>query len=109
VENLYAYIPGLKVITPSTPYDAKGLLKSAIRDDNPIVFIGAKCYTVKGPVPDEYMIPLGQGDMKREGQPHHRRMVEDGARCLDAAANWPSRVSRWKLSIHERSARWMKN
>jgi len=69
VENLYAYIPGLKVITPSTPYDAKGLLKSAIRDDNPIVFIeGEVLYGRKGPVPDEeYMIPLGQGDMKREG------------------------------------------
>ncbi len=69
VENLYAYIPGLKVVIPSTPYDAKGLLKSAIRDDNPIVFIeGEVLYGRKGPVPDEeYMIPLGQGDMKREG------------------------------------------
>jgi pyruvate dehydrogenase E1 component beta subunit len=70
VENLYAYIPGLKVVTPATPYDAKGLLKSAIRDDNPIVFIeGEMLYGRKGPVPDgEYMIPLGQGDVKREGK-----------------------------------------
>ena len=69
VESLYAYVPGLKVVIPSTPYDAKGLLKSAIRDDNPIVFIeGEVLYGRKGPVPDEeYMIPLGQGDMKREG------------------------------------------
>lgn len=69
VESLYAYVPGLKVVIPSTPYDAKGLLKSAIRDENPIVFIeGEVLYGRKGPVPDEeYMIPLGQGDMKREG------------------------------------------
>ncbi len=70
VENLYAYVPGLKVVTPSTPYDAKGLLKSAIRDDNPIVFIeGEVLYGRKGQVPEEeYMIPLGKGDAKREGK-----------------------------------------
>jgi len=70
VENLYAYVPGLKVITPSTPYDAKGLLKSAIRDDNPIVFIeGEVLYGRKGQVPEEeYTIPLGKGDVKREGK-----------------------------------------
>ena len=70
VENLYAYVPGLKVVTPSTPYDAKGLLKSAIRDDNPVVFIeGEVLYGRKGQVPEEeYMIPLGKGDVKREGK-----------------------------------------
>ncbi len=70
VENLYAYVPGLKVITPSTPYDAKGLLKSAIRDDNPIVFIeGEGLVGRKGQVPEEeYTIPLGKGDVKREGK-----------------------------------------
>ena len=70
VENLYAYVPGLKVITPSTPYDAKGLLKSAIRDDNPVVFIeGEVLYGRKGQVPEEeYTIPLGKGDVKREGK-----------------------------------------
>lgn len=69
VENLYAYVPGLKVVSPATPYDAKGLLKSAIRDENPIVFIeGEVLYGRKGPVPDEeYTIPLGKGDVKREG------------------------------------------
>jgi pyruvate dehydrogenase E1 component beta subunit len=69
VENLYAYVPGLKVVSPSTPYDAKGLLKSAIRDENPIVFIeGEVLYGRKGPVPDEeYTLPLGKGDVKREG------------------------------------------
>lgn len=70
VENLYAYVPGLKVIAPATPHDAKGLLKSAIRDDNPVVFIeGEVLYGRKGPVPDEdYVIPLGKGDVKREGK-----------------------------------------
>lgn len=69
VENLYAYVPGLKVVSPATPHDAKGLLKSAIRDENPIVFIeGEVLYGRKGPVPDEeYLIPLGKGDVKREG------------------------------------------
>jgi pyruvate dehydrogenase E1 component beta subunit len=70
VESLYAYVPGLKVVAPATPHDAKGLLKSAIRDDNPIVFIeGEVLYGRKGPVPDEeYTIPLGKGDVKREGK-----------------------------------------
>ena len=66
-----SHIPGLKVVVPSTPYDAKGLLKSAIRDDNPVVFFEDKIsYTkVKGPVPsDEYTIPLGVADVKREGR-----------------------------------------
>ncbi|MBI3245367.1 MAG: pyruvate dehydrogenase complex E1 component subunit beta [Deltaproteobacteria bacterium] len=70
VENLYAYVPGLKVIAPATPHDAKGLLKSAIRDDNPVVFIESEVlYGRKGPVPEEdYVIPLGKGDVKREGK-----------------------------------------
>ncbi len=71
LQALVAHIPGLKVVMPSTPYDAKGLLKSAIRDDNPVIFIEHKmCYsTVKGPVPSkEYLIPLGVADVKREGQ-----------------------------------------
>ena len=65
-----AHIPGLKVVVPSTPADAKGLLKSAIRDDNPVVFFEDKIsYTkVKGPVPEgEYTIPLGVADVKRSG------------------------------------------
>jgi len=70
VENLYAYVPGLKVIAPATPYDAKGLLKTAIRDENPIVFIeGEVLYGRKGQVPEEeYTIPLGKGDVKRDGK-----------------------------------------
>lgn len=62
-------VPGLKVVLPSTPHDAKGLLKSAIRDDNPVVFIeSGMLYRTKGPVPDgEYVIPLGQCDVKKTG------------------------------------------
>ena len=66
----YSHIPGLKVVVPSTPYDAKGLMKSAIRDDNPVVILEDKMMykTVKGPVPaEEYTVPLGVADIKREG------------------------------------------
>jgi pyruvate/2-oxoglutarate/acetoin dehydrogenase E1 component len=65
----FCHIPGLKVVMPSTPYDAKGLLKSAIRDDNPVVFYEDKMmYKLKGPVPEEdYTIPLGIADVKRAG------------------------------------------
>jgi len=66
----YSHIPGLKVVVPSTPYDAKGLMKSAIRDENPVVILEDKMMykTVKGPVPaEEYTIPLGVADVKREG------------------------------------------
>ena len=69
-ESWYAHIPGLKVVMPATPADAKGLLKSAIRDDNPVVFIeGEMLYNVKGEVPDEeYLTPLGKADVKRPGK-----------------------------------------
>jgi len=65
-----SHVPGLKVVMPSTPYDAKGLLKTAIRDENPVVFFEDKMmYKLKGPVPeDEYTIPLGLADVKREGE-----------------------------------------
>ena len=68
-ESWLAHIPGLKVVSPGTPYDAKGLLKSAIRDDNPVVFLeGEMLYNTKGEVPDhEYLIPLGKAELKREG------------------------------------------
>lgn len=70
VESLYAHFPGLKVVAPSTPYDAKGLLKSAIRDDNPVIFLESELmYGVKGEVPaEEYLIPLGKADLKRDGE-----------------------------------------
>ena len=68
-ESWYAHVPGLKVVTPATPADAKGLLKAAVRDDNPVVFIeGEMLYNVKGEVPDgEHIVPLGSADVKRSG------------------------------------------
>jgi len=65
-----SHVPGLKVVMPSTPYDAKGLLKTAIRDDNPVVFIEDKMmFKMKGPVPaEEYTIPFGVADIKRKGE-----------------------------------------
>ncbi len=68
-ENYYVYTPGLKVIAPSTPYDFKGLLKTSIRDNNPIIFLESeKIYANTGDVPDEeYTIPLGKADIKQEG------------------------------------------
>ena len=65
----FSHVPGLKVVLPSTPYDAKGLLKTAIRDDNPVVFFEDKMmYKLKGPVPEgEYTIPFGVADIKRVG------------------------------------------
>src|SRR6187549_1722385 len=66
-----SHVPGLKVAIPSTPYDAKGLFKSAIREDNPVVIFEHKISyrKVKGPVPEEeYVIPLGVADVKREGR-----------------------------------------
>src|SRR5437773_5178795 len=70
LESWYAYFPGLKVVMPSTPADAKGLLKSAIRDDDPVIFIEQeRMYGYKGEVPDDedFTIPLGVADVKREG------------------------------------------
>ncbi|NOX30486.1 MAG: alpha-ketoacid dehydrogenase subunit beta [Actinobacteria bacterium] len=69
LEVWYAQIPGLKVVLPSTPYDAKGLLKAAIRDNNPVIFLEQKfLYSFRGAVPDEdYVLPLSMCDIKREG------------------------------------------
>jgi pyruvate dehydrogenase E1 component beta subunit len=68
-ESWLAHMPGVKVVTPGTPYDAKGLLKSAIRDDNPVLVLeGEMLYNTKGEVPDEeYLIPIGKAELKREG------------------------------------------
>ncbi len=70
LEAWFMHVPGLLVAVPSTPYDAKGLLKSAIRNENPVIFCEHKLlYGVKGPVPaEEYLIPFGQTDVKRRGQ-----------------------------------------
>ena len=90
LEAWISHVPGLKVVIPATPYDAKGLLKTAIRDNNPVVFIEQKLlYRVKGPVPDEtedYIIPFGKADIKRVGTDAtivtYGRMVQ---RSLNAA------------------------
>lgn len=90
LEALYTHIPGLKVVMPSTPFDAKGLLKTAIRDDNPVVFLENKLlYKIKGEVPEEdYTIPLGKADIKRCGKDITLivwgRMVQ---MCLNVAEN----------------------
>lgn len=69
LEAMYCHIPGLKVVVPATPYDAKGLMKAAIRDNNPVVVLEQKLlYRTKGMVPEEdYVIPIGKADIKREG------------------------------------------
>jgi pyruvate/2-oxoglutarate/acetoin dehydrogenase E1 component len=69
LEAIFYHIPGLKLVMPSTPYDAKGLLKAAIRDDDPVIFLEHKLlYMTKGEVPEEdYIVPLGQADVKRSG------------------------------------------
>ena len=88
LEAWFNHIPGLKVVMPSTPYDAKGLLKTAIRDDNPVVFIEHKLlYSEKGEIPEEeYLIPLGEASIKKEGKDitiiSYSRMIHF---CLSAA------------------------
>ena len=88
LESFYAHVPGLKVMMPSTAYDAKGMLKTAIRDDNPVVFIeGETLYNTTWEVPEgELLIPLGQADVKRTGNDitliAWSKMVWT---CLDAA------------------------
>lgn len=69
LEAWFAHVPGLKVVMPGTPYDVKGLLKSAIRDDNPVIVVEHKAlHALKGTVPEEeYLVPLGKADVKKEG------------------------------------------
>ena len=69
LEAWFVHVPGLKVAIPSTPYDAKGLLKTAIRDNNPVIFVEHKyLYGIKGEIPEEeYTIPMGVGEVKKEG------------------------------------------
>ena len=87
----FSHVPGLKVVLPSTPYDAKGLLKAAIRDENPVVFFEDKMmYKLKGPVPeDDYTIPLGVADVKRAGDDitldRHQQHGASGSGCGDHA------------------------
>jgi len=91
-ESWYAHIPGLKVIAPATPADAKGLLKAAIRDDDPIVFIeGEMLYNLKGEVPDEdHVVPIGKADIKRAGNDVtiicHSKTVAPSLKAAEALA-----------------------
>lgn len=108
LENWFVNVPGLIVVMPSTPYDVKGLLKSSIRNDNPVVFIEHKClYFDKGEVPkEEYLIPLGKADVKRQGDDvtiiatswmvqfalrAAEQLAEDGVSCevVDPRTLWP--------------------
>ena len=84
-ESWFAHIPGLKVVAPGTPADAKGLLKAAIRDDNPVVFLeGEMLYNTKGEVDDnpDLVIPIGKAELKREGE--HCSLITHGKMVLVA-------------------------
>lgn len=89
-ESWYAHIPGLKVVAPATPADAKGLLKASIRDDNPVVFIeGEMLYNLKGEVPDDdHVVPIGVADIKRPGKDVtiicHSKTVAPSLRAAEA-------------------------
>src|SRR5881398_2591071 len=97
MESWYAYFPGIKVVMPSTPADAKGLLKTAIRDDDPVIFLeGERLYMAQGEVPDgEHLVPLGKGDIKREAP---TAPSSAGRRCCRRRwrrpRRWPRRTSR---------------
>jgi pyruvate dehydrogenase E1 component beta subunit len=89
-ESWLAYVPGLKVCSPATPYDAKGLLKSAVRDNDPVVFIeGELLYNVKGEVPEdeEILVPIGSADVKRQGDDvtivTYGKMVHEALRAAE--------------------------
>lgn len=93
LEVWFAYVPGMYVVAPSTPADAKGLLKACIRDENPILFVeNVLLYNEKGDVPDDddYIIPIGQADVKREGEDltiiSYSRMVHVALEAADALA-----------------------
>jgi pyruvate dehydrogenase E1 component beta subunit len=92
LESLYAHVPGLKVVMPATPADAKGLLKSSIRDDNPVVFIESEVmYALKGEVPaGEHLVPLGVAEVKRPGRDltviTWSKMVHTAVRAAEALA-----------------------
>ena len=92
-ESWLAYVPGLKVCSPATPYDAKGLLKSAVRDNDPVVFIeGELLYNVKGEVPEdeEILVPIGSADVKRQGDDvtivTYGKMVHEALRAAETLA-----------------------
>jgi pyruvate/2-oxoglutarate/acetoin dehydrogenase E1 component len=89
LEAWFAHVPGLKVVMPGTPYDAKGLLKSAIRDDNPVIVVENKTlHALKGPIPEEeYLVPIGKADVKKQGTDvtvvATSRMVHEALKAAD--------------------------
>src|SRR5881397_3210575 len=108
LEGFYAHVPGLKVVMPSTPADAKGLLKAAIRDDNPVCFIESEVmYALKGEVPaGEHVVPLGVAEVKRPGRDvtlvTWSKMTHT---CLRLPRSWRATASRPRCSICAPSAR----
>jgi len=99
VESFYAHVPGLKVICPATPYDAKGLLKAAVRDPDPVMFFEhKKTYRlIKGEVPDgDYTVPIGKADIKREGE--HLSLFSYGM-MLHHSLEAAERVARDGISV----------
>src|SRR5438477_7918026 len=86
VEALFAHVPGLKVVVPTTPHEAKGLLKTAIRDDDPVIFLeNESMYGNKGEVPDgDFLIPFGKADIKRPGK--DCTVIAWGQGCITALA-----------------------
>ena len=98
LENLCCGVPGLKVIAPSTPYDAKGLLKSAVRDNNCVIFLEQKLlYSTEGPMPEhDYTIPLGVADIKREG--HDVSLITYG-RMVQQSLNVAEKLAHENISV----------
>jgi pyruvate/2-oxoglutarate/acetoin dehydrogenase E1 component len=92
LEAWFAHVPGLKIVMPATPYDMKGILKSAIRDDNPVIVVENKTlHALKGPVPEEeYLVPIGKAFVKREGKDATviatSRMVHETMKAADVLA-----------------------
>ena len=92
LEAWFAHVPGLKVVMPGTPHDAKGLLKSAVRDENPVIVVENKTlHALKGPIPEEeYLVPIGKADIKREGTDATviatSRMVHESLKAADSLA-----------------------
>ncbi|PID03525.1 MULTISPECIES: alpha-ketoacid dehydrogenase subunit beta [unclassified Sporosarcina] len=100
VESMFASTPGLKIVIPSTPYDAKGLLKAAVRDEDPVLFFEHKrAYRlIKGEVPDdEYVLPIGKADVKRDGE--DITIITYGL-CVHFALQAAERLAEDDISVH---------
>jgi pyruvate dehydrogenase E1 component beta subunit len=107
LEALLCHIPGLKVVMPATPYDAKGLLISSIRDDNPVIFLEhKKCYTMSGEVPEEpYEVPLGLAEVRGRQRRDHCRYVPTWCTAF-APRPLAQQASRRRSSTRAPSRRW---